>query len=103
MLTGDDHAALNELLMPLLDSLEADQRLLPSLRRQADFAQLHDLAHRAKGGARMVKAHALIACCETLEAVCERQDLQALGAAVEDVEQAIDDLHHSLSVYCNQP
>ena len=103
ILTGDDRAALNELLMPLLDSLKDDHRLLLSLRRQADFAKLHDLAHRAKGGARMVKAHALITCCETLEAVCERHDLQALGGAVEGVDQAINDLHHSLSVYCNQP
>jgi two-component system, NarL family, sensor histidine kinase EvgS len=51
----------------------------------------------------MVKAHVLITCCETLEAVCERHDLQALSGAVEGVDQAINDLHHSLSVYCNQP
>ncbi|KMT53288.1 transporter substrate-binding domain-containing protein [Pseudomonas fildesensis] len=102
-LTGDDHAALKELLMPLLESLETDRALLPSLQRQADFARLHDLAHRAKGGARMVKAQALITCCEALEAVCEKQDRDALDNAAEAVGEAIDDLHRCLSVYCNQP
>jgi two-component system sensor histidine kinase EvgS len=98
---GDPHV-LEELLMPLLDSLQADRTLLLSLQRQADFARLHDLAHRAKGGARMVKAHAVIRGCETLEAVCERRDCEALGAAVKEVGDAIDDLHRGLSTYCKQ-
>ena len=62
----------------------------------------HELAHRVKGGARMVKAHALVACCETLEGVCERRDRGALAAAVEAVGAAIDGLHHSLSQHCKQ-
>jgi len=102
-LTGDDHAALVELLAPLLESLEADRALLPRLSSQADFAKLHDLAHRAKGGARMVKANLLISGCEALEAVCEQRDRQALGPAVEGVAEAIDVLRHGLSAYCNQP
>ena len=102
-LTGDDRQALLELLEPLLTSLEADRALLPLLRDKADFAKLHDLAHRAKGGARMVKAHPLIACCEALEAVCERWDHAALGPAVEGVGEAIDTLRHGLGAYCNQP
>ena len=101
-LTGDDHAALVELLAPLLDSLEADRTLLPSLLRKADFAKLHDLSHRIKGGARMVKAQALISCCETMEAVCERQDRESLGAVVDTLTAALDDLQRSLSRYCNQ-
>ncbi|WP_460136925.1 transporter substrate-binding domain-containing protein [Pseudomonas sp. S1_E04] len=101
-LTGGDKAALEELLRPLLASLEEDRRVLSAMDQQAHFPQLHDLAHRIKGGARMVKAQALIACCETLESVCERQDENALGAAVEAACAAIDDLHHSLARYCNQ-
>lgn len=102
-LTGDDRPALVELLLPLLESLESDQALLPALLSRADFAKLHDLAHRAKGGARMVKALELITCCETLEQACEQRDRHALGAAVEGVSKAIDGLHHGLSVFCNQP
>ena len=102
-LTGDDRPALIELLAPLLESLKADRALLAPLQSQADFAKLHDLAHRAKGGARMVKAYGLISCCEALEQACEQQDRQALGSTVEGVGEAIDTLHHGLSVYCNQP
>lgn len=100
-LTGNDHAALNELLMPLLDSLKEDHALLPTLLSQTDFAKLHDLGHRAKGGARMVKAKALIVCCEALESVCEQRDLAALGTAADAVGVALDDLHRSLERYCN--
>jgi len=49
----------------------------------------------------MVKAQALTTCCETLERVCERQERTALGAAIEAVDEAIDDLHKRLSDYCN--
>jgi two-component system sensor histidine kinase EvgS len=101
-LTGADTEAVKELLAPLLGSLEADRALLAPLQQQADFARLHDVAHRAKGGARMVKALALMDCCEVLEGVCERQDLQGLAGAVDAVRQAIDHLHQDLSTYCNQ-
>ncbi|HCT08256.1 MAG TPA: hybrid sensor histidine kinase/response regulator, partial [Pseudomonas sp.] len=101
-LTGDDPAALNELLKPLLDSLGADRALLPVLQRKTDFAKLHDLAHRIKGGARMVKAQGLITCCETLEATCEQQERERLGAVVDELRVALDESHHSLSHYCNQ-
>lgn len=102
-LTGDDRAALLELLAPLLDSLQADRALLSRLHSELDFHALHDLAHRVKGGAHMVRAHVLIACCDTLEAACLRQERNALVAAVEAVGVAIDDVHHGLNVYCNQP
>ena len=102
-LTGNDPAALTELLVPLLDSLEDDRVLLPTLQRQFNFYALHDLAHRAKGGARMVKAQALIACCETLEGVCQRQERNALGGAAEAVGEAIGNLRDCLNAYCNRP
>jgi len=101
-LTGDDTAGLNELLAPLLGSLAEDRLRLSTLQEHADFGKLHDLAHRVKGGARMVKAPALIACCETLEGVCESRDREALTASVEAIGRAIDSLHHSLSARIKQ-
>ncbi|KAF2406758.1 two-component system, NarL family, sensor histidine kinase EvgS [Pseudomonas antarctica] len=101
-LTGDDHVALKELLIPLLDSLEADRALVPRLQQSFNFHALHDLAHRAKGGARMVKAQSLIACCETLEGICQRQERNALSLAADAVDTAIGDLHDGLSTYCNR-
>ncbi len=102
-LTGDDRAALLELLAPLLDSLQADRALLSMLHTERDFHALHDLAHRVKGGARMVRAQVLIAHCDTLETACLSQERSALDAAVQAVGVAIDDLYRGLSGYCNQP
>jgi two-component system sensor histidine kinase EvgS len=93
---------VKELLAPLLDSLEADHGQLVNLQRKADFAGLHDLAHRTKGGAKMVKAHALMVCCEVLESVCERQARDELASAVDGMDEALAHLHHALSGYCNQ-
>ncbi|MBM9489003.1 transporter substrate-binding domain-containing protein [Pseudomonas sp. ICBG1301] len=102
-LTGGDPHVLEELLMPLLDSLAADRTLLSTLQRKADFAGLHDLAHRAKGGARMVKARTLIQGCEALATVCERRDREALGPVVKALDDAIDDLQRGLSAHCKRP
>ena len=101
-LTADDKAALNELLLPLLGSLEEDRAVLSALPMPPDFAKLHDLAHRIKGGARMVKSQALITCCEALESVCERRDGAALGAAAHATGVAVDRLHQALGEYCKQ-
>ncbi|WP_395608156.1 transporter substrate-binding domain-containing protein [Pseudomonas sp. B22129] len=100
-LTADDHAALKELLTSLLESLQADRALLSSLLHQNAFHGLHDLAHRVKGGARMIKAQTLITCCEALENACERQEPDALALAADAVDEAIDELHRGLSAYCD--
>lgn len=102
-LTGGDIVAVKELLAPLLDSLEADHGQLATLEKTADFARLHDLAHRTKGGARMVKAQALMDSCEQLEKVCERKAHNELAGAVAAVDEALAQLHHTLSLYCNPP
>jgi len=100
-LTGGDTEAIKELLAPLLDSLDADLAGLAPLHQQVDFAGLHDLAHRVKGGARMVKAHILVVACEVLEGVCERRDRDGLASAVVGMRDALDELHHFLFVYCD--
>lgn len=100
-LTGSDVDAVKELLAPLLDSLAADRTLLQALANKHDYAQLHDLAHRTKGGARLVSAQVLVSHCEALEAACEQRDPQALAAAVAGVQQAIDQLHQALTDYCD--
>ena len=102
MLTDGDKAALNELLLPLLNSLKEDRAQLRVQQAQVDFARLHDLAHRVKGGARMVKAVTVIIGSETLEGVCERHDSTAVGATVEALGVAIERLYERLERYCHQ-
>ena len=101
-LTGGDMDAIRELLEPLLDSLAEDRTQLPALLQQNHYAQLHDLAHRTKGGARLVEAQALVSACEALEAACEQRDREALALAVTGVQAAIDQLHQALADYCNR-
>ena len=101
-LTGSDTGAVKELLAQLLDSLAADRTQLQALLEKHDYAQLHDLAHRTKGGARLVEAQTLVNHCEALEAACEQRDPEALVCAVAAVQEAIDQLHQALTDYCNQ-
>ncbi|AIG00701.1 sensor histidine kinase/response regulator [Pseudomonas fluorescens] len=101
-LTGSDTDAVKELLMQLLDSLAADRAQVQALLEANDYAQLHDLAHRTKGGARLVAAQALVNHCEALEAACEQRDPGALVLAVAGLRDAIDQLHQALTDYCKQ-
>ncbi len=101
-MTGGDTDVVKELLVPLLDSLAADRTQLPALLEKKDYAQLHDLAHRTKGGGRLVDALELVSSCEALEAASEQRDPGALIAAVAGVQDAINHLHHALTDYCNR-
>ena len=57
---------------------------------------LADLAHRVKGGARIIRAQGLIHSCERLEAACEGIDDEPLTAAVDDLQQAMERLATTL-------
>jgi two-component system sensor histidine kinase EvgS len=57
---------------------------------------LKDLAHRIKGGAQMVRAQALVACCEQLERACGEGDASLIDAAVDQLHHAMTRLDHSL-------
>lgn len=100
-LTGDDFDALKELLTPLLASLETDRSQLAILLDKKDYAELHNLAHRTEGGARLVDARTLISCCEALERASEQRDPHALVTAVGEMRDAIDSLHQTLTGYCH--
>ncbi|MNL87315.1 Hpt domain protein [compost metagenome] len=55
-----------------------------------------DLAHRIKGGARIIQAQRLIAACEALESACRGGDTMLLAQAVDDIRQAIKHLAEQL-------
>ncbi|MNP47042.1 Hpt domain protein [compost metagenome] len=62
---------LKALLADLASSNLAD---LAQLRYSSDnLSALVDVAHRMKGGARIVRAQALVASCERLEAQCTQR------------------------------
>lgn len=98
-LTGGDTTALRALLEELVSSNADDQARLLHLSSRQDLPGLADLAHRIKGGARIIQAQRLIAACEALESACRGGDTMLLAHAVEDLRQAIEHLAEQLKIY----
>ena len=99
-LVRGDHAALRELLNDLAISNEQDMARLSEEGAGQDWQGLSNLAHKIKGGARIVKARKLIAACEQVEAVCEAKDNeQVLAQAVAGLELEMSKLALSLKQY----
>ncbi|NUT83956.1 transporter substrate-binding domain-containing protein [Pseudomonas brassicacearum] len=98
-LTGGDTTAIRALLEELVSSNADDQARLSHLSSRQDLSGLADLAHRIKGGARIVQAQRLIAACEALESACRGGDTLLLAQAVEDIRQAIKHLAEQLKIY----
>jgi two-component system sensor histidine kinase EvgS len=77
-------------------SNDEDMARLMRLFTQHDVPGLANLAHRVKGGARIIKAHALIDACECLEAACEGVNPGQLTEAVDTLHQAMERLAQRL-------
>ncbi|WP_338474505.1 transporter substrate-binding domain-containing protein [Pseudomonas sp. MS646] len=96
-LTGSDTDSLRQLLRELLSSHVEDQARLLRLSDQRDLPGLADLAHRIKGGARMINAQPLIDACEALESACRAADRSTLAPAVEDLRVVMEQLAQRLA------
>ncbi|WP_425343045.1 transporter substrate-binding domain-containing protein [Pseudomonas viciae] len=91
-LTGGDTTSIKSLLEELVSSNAEDETRLLRLFAQHDVPGLADLAHRIKGGARIIQAQRLIVACETLEDACRGGDESLLADAVEKLRQAMEHL-----------
>ncbi|QIB08911.1 transporter substrate-binding domain-containing protein [Pseudomonas fluorescens] len=98
-LTGGDTTAIRALLEELVSSNAEDQARLQHLATRPDLPGLADLAHRIKGGARIIQAQRLIAACEALESACRGDDTVLLANTVEDLRQAIEHLAERLKAH----
>ncbi len=97
-LIGGDATAIRTLLAVLVSSNAEDQARLLHLATRQDLPGLADLAHRIKGGARIIQAQRLIAACEALESACRGGDTLLLAEAVEELHQAMDHLAERLKI-----
>jgi two-component system sensor histidine kinase EvgS len=102
-LTRGDRAAIQNLLGDLGTSNEEDMLRLIKLFGEHDLPGLSDLAHRVKGGARIIKASRLIQCCEQLEAACMGADSTELTQAVDALQQAMERLAQTLEQRIGDP
>jgi two-component system sensor histidine kinase EvgS len=98
-LTRGDKASINSLIDDLSTANEEDMARLIKLFTQHDLNALSDLAHRVKGGARIIRAQRLIECCERLEEVCNGRDTSQLAQAVDELQQEMEQLAEKLSLY----
>ncbi|MFJ7885457.1 transporter substrate-binding domain-containing protein [Pseudomonas sp. NPDC096917] len=95
---GDD-TQLHNLLAELALSNSQDLVRLMALFVEDDYRGLAELAHGIKGGAALVKASALIACCEQLEAACAQADPQRVTACVDALHGCMEHLGEALEGY----
>lgn len=99
-LTRGDRESIKSLLDDLVRSNEDDMARLIRLFTARDLVQLADLAHRVKGGARIIKARALVQCCENLESICKTGgENSKLVAAVDRLRSAMEALAQQLENY----
>ncbi|MGX1187326.1 two-component system sensor histidine kinase EvgS [Pseudomonas sp. F-14 TE3623] len=88
---GADRTLLDHMVHELVVTNRTDREDLLQAHASGNCDDLRDLAHRIKGGARMVRAQRLIERCEQLEHVIDKGDLAL-------VEKAVDQLQHAMSL-----
>lgn len=98
-LAQGDEAWIKNMLADLSTANGEDMARLINLFARDDLPGLADLAHRVKGGARMIKAKGLMDACERLEAVCVRGSLPQLAEAVDALHQEMERLAQRLERY----
>nr|WP_157222939.1 transporter substrate-binding domain-containing protein [Pseudomonas sp. GM25] len=98
-LTRGDRESVKSLLTDLAASNDDDMAKLLRLFTQHDLPGLADLAHRVKGGARIIKAATLIDACEALEAATQGLDSAQLTVAVDALQQSMERLAERLDAY----
>ncbi|OLS62289.1 transporter substrate-binding domain-containing protein [Pseudomonas putida] len=99
-LTGGDDQAIKDLLRDLLLSNRDDLARLAELHPD-DLGGLADLAHRVKGGARIIKARWLLRACENIEqAVHGPRKTQPIEPLVADLRLAMATLAQRLEQVC---
>jgi len=98
-LAGGNIASIKSLLGDLAASNEQDMARLMQLFTRHDLQGLADIAHRVKGGARIIKARVLIRCCEDLEAATRQADSMRLTETVDALHQQMEQLGERLGRY----
>ncbi|WP_375538957.1 transporter substrate-binding domain-containing protein [Pseudomonas frederiksbergensis] len=93
---GTDRTLINRLVHDLAVTNREDRERLLEAHAAGNRQDLQDLAHRIKGGARMVQAIRVIECCEQLEQACAEGGAAMIDDAVERLQQTMARLDRSL-------
>lgn len=93
---GEDRTLINQLLRELAITNRNDREHLLQAHADNNLPGLRDLAHRIKGGARMVRAQRLIESCKALERACAEGRATSIDEAVDQLQDAMRSLDQSL-------
>lgn len=97
-LTGGNKQVARGLLIDLARSNKEDLALLQSLQEPMDMIALKDLAHRVKGGARIIKASRLMKACESLETASVNGQRDPVLIAAAELRLAMMQLRENLEM-----
>lgn len=102
-LTGDDPALVERLLKDLIQSNHEDLDSLRLISGDHDLAVLGGMAHKIKGGAKVINAQALVEQCDALEQACSQMcSPLEIQACITGLEQAIVKMQQELVVMLEQ-
>lgn len=93
---GTDRTLIDRLVHELMVTNRVDRDDLLQAHASGNHRVLRDLAHRIKGGARMVRAQRLVEHCEQLERVIDVRDSALLDEAVDQLQRAMSSLDNHL-------
>lgn len=97
-LTLGDPKLITRLLGELAQSNAEDLQALQALGPAPTLQDLRTLAHRIKGGAKMLKARGVVQCCEAVEQACAgKPSPRALQALILNLETSLIDLDAHLN------
>ena len=97
-LTLGDPKLITRLLGELAESNAKDLEALQSLGASPTHQDVRALAHRIKGGAKMLKARGVVQCCEAVEQACAgKPSQQELHALILKLEKSMTDLDAHLN------
>lgn len=98
LLLNSDPVKFREILDELIRNNRRDCQSLRTLLDESETDKLSELIHRIKGAARVVKGEQLVEACRRFEIACAAPQASSgqLAQAVQEVEQAINDLERAL-------
>ncbi|WP_330565715.1 ATP-binding protein [Pseudomonas yamanorum] len=94
-----DKASIDNLLDKLLASNRTDAEDLEHLLNAQDIRGISLLAHRVKGGAKMIRMASLVLACEQVENACEAAEPKAVKRTVETLQAAMLRLTEQLMIH----
>lgn len=95
-LSDDDAGVESRFLEALWRTNRSDVRELAAHVGSGELSEASSMAHKILGPARMVRAHRVVRACEMLQRACQGEAALTPGAALAQLEAAVDELDRAI-------